>query len=313
MRRVHAAPVPRRERWGTLAADPSFAPARGRPARSRRGVARSRSPFSLPTADAQAAHVELAGVRLAFEDRTVFEGLDVGFERGRVSVVMGSSGGGKSTLLRLVAGLQRPDTGSVRVADEEVTTLGEIGLSRMRHRLGMQFQNGALLDSMTVFENVSLPLREHGRGDRDAIAARVARTLEAVGLHDVEALLPRELSGGMLRRVAFARAIVMEPEILLCDEPFSGLDPPNVSRIESLLVDLNRRLGLTVLVTSHHVASSLRMADRLVLLREGRATGGTPRELAASEDSAIRDFMGADGAAYLASAAPDVVASERGR
>ena len=126
------------------------------------------------------------------------------------------------------------------------------------------------------------------------------RTLESVGLEGVDTLLPGELSGGMLRRAAFARAIVMEPEILLCDEPFSGLDPPNVARIEHLLVDLKKRLGLTILVTSHHMASSLRMADRIVLLRAGRAVVGAPEALAASDDSEIRAFMGEDGAAYLA-------------
>jgi len=270
---------------------------------SRATPARSGSPGPLITPEVHDPHVELRGVGVAFDERRVFDGLDVAFERGRIAVVMGSSGGGKSTLLRLVGGLQRPDTGSVRVAGEEVTALGELGLARMRRRLGMQFQNGALLDSMNVFENVALPLREHGRGSAAEIAGRVRETLASVGLHDVEPLLPRELSGGMLRRVAFARAIVMEPEILLADEPFSGLDPPNVSRIEHLLVDLNRRLGLTVLVTSHHLASSLRLADRIVLLRDHRALVGTPRELAQSADSEIRAFMGADGAAYLAAAA----------
>ncbi len=252
--------------------------------------------------DEQDAHVELTGVRVAFGDRAVFDGLDVAFERGRVSVIMGSSGCGKSTLLRLIGGLQRPDAGEVRVVDEQIDGLGEIGLGRVRRRLGMQFQNGALLDSMTVFDNIALPLREHGRGGAAEIAERVRATLDSVGLDEVETLLPGELSGGMLRRVAFARAIVMEPEILLADEPFSGLDPPNVSRIESLLVDLNRRLGLTVLVTSHHLASSLRLADRIVLLRDLKALVGTPRELAGSADSAIREFMGADGAAYLLAA-----------
>jgi phospholipid/cholesterol/gamma-HCH transport system ATP-binding protein len=254
----------------------------------------------LTTPTGQRVHVELSGVRVAFAERPVFDGLDVAFERGRVSVIMGSSGCGKSTLLRLIGGLQRPDAGEVDVVGERVDRLGEIGLAHMRRRLGMQFQNGALLDSMTVFENIALPLREHGRGSAREIADRVSATLASVGLRDVEGLLPRELSGGMLRRVAFARAIVMEPEILLCDEPFSGLDPPNVSRIESLLLDLNQRLGLTVLVTSHHMASSLRLADYIVLIRDQKALVGTPHELASSPDSAIRDFMGADGAAYLA-------------
>jgi len=164
----------------------------------------------------------------------------------------------------------------------------------------MLFQNGALLDSMTVLENVGLPLREHTRQGPREIAERVSRVLAAVGLEDVETLLPRELSGGMLRRVAFARAIVMEPEILLCDEPFSGLDPLNVTRIEALLVRLNRELGLTVVVTSHHMASSLRMADQMILLRDHGCVAGTPAALAGGGDEGVIEFLGEDGAAYLA-------------
>ena len=124
--------------------------------------------------------------------------------------------------------------------------------------------------------------------------------LESVGLEDVESLLPRELSGGMLRRVAFGRAIVMEPEILLCDEPFSGLDPLNVTRIEELIMQLNRDLGLTVVVTSHHMASSLRMADQMILLRDGGCIAGTPEDLADHADERVKEFLGEDGRAYLA-------------
>ncbi len=164
----------------------------------------------------------------------------------------------------------------------------------------MLFQNGALLDSMTVLENVGLPLREHTDASEVSIRARIAEVLAAVGLEDVESLLPRELSGGMLRRVAFARAIVREPEILLCDEPFSGLDPLNVTRIEELLMQLNRDLGLTIVVTSHHMASSLRMADQMILLRDGGCAAGTPEEFAGSDDSKITEFLGEDGRSFLA-------------
>jgi phospholipid/cholesterol/gamma-HCH transport system ATP-binding protein len=249
---------------------------------------------------AEGAHVELRGVELAFGSRRVFNGLSCGFPSGQISVIMGSSGCGKSTILRLIGGLIQPDAGEVCVGPDAVHALGEIGLAQMRRRLGMLFQNGALLDSMSIFENVALPLREHARMSAQEIEHEVHRGLSAVGLEDVDDLLPGELSGGMLRRAAFARAIVMEPEILLCDEPFSGLDPPNVTRIENLLVDLNKRLGLTILVTSHHMASSLRMGDRIVLLREGGAVAGKPAELAGSEDSEIRSFIGEDGQAFLA-------------
>lgn len=220
--------------------------------------------------------------------------------RGGIHLLLGGSGTGKSTLLRMIGGLQQPDAGEVRVAGQRLSGLRERELGEIRKGIGMLFQNGALLDSMSVLENVGLPLREHTRQGPREIAERVSRVLAAVGLEDVETLLPRELSGGMLRRVAFARAIVMEPEILLCDEPFSGLDPLNVTRIEALLVRLNRELGLTVVVTSHHMASSLRMADQMILLRDHGCVAGTPAALAGGGDEGVIEFLGEDGAAYLA-------------
>jgi phospholipid/cholesterol/gamma-HCH transport system ATP-binding protein len=209
---------------------------------------------------AEAAHVELRGVALAFGRRSVFDDLSCEFPKGRISVIMGGSGMGKSTILRLIGGLQAPDRGSVRVAGEEIVGLGNLGLTRVRRRLGMLFQNGALLDSMTIFDNLALPLLEHSGLPAAEIGDRVHERLRAVGLHDIDELLPGELSGGMLRRAAFARAIVMAPEILLCDEPFSGLDPPNVSRIEALLLHLNRDLGLTLIAWPSSSCSCRRAA-----------------------------------------------------
>jgi phospholipid/cholesterol/gamma-HCH transport system ATP-binding protein len=239
-------------------------------------------------------------VRLAFGVRRVFDSLSCSFAKGGVHLLLGGSGSGKSTLLRMIGGLQRPDSGEIFVAGENLATLNERELGQIRKGIGMLFQNGALLDSMTVLENVGLPLREHTKLARTQIQERVGRVLLSVGLEGVESLLPRELSGGMLRRVAFARAIVMEPEILLCDEPFSGLDPLNVTRIEDLLVKLNRDLGLTVVVTSHHMASSLRMADQMILLRKGTCVAGTPEQLASHADADVIEFLGEDGRAYLA-------------
>jgi phospholipid/cholesterol/gamma-HCH transport system ATP-binding protein len=249
--------------------------------------------------DSAASHVAFDSIDLSYGTRDVFHDLACEMRERSVTVLMGQSGSGKSTLLRMIGGLQRPDSGSVRVAGNELGDLDESGLATVRRRLGMLFQNGALLDSMTIFDNVALPLREHSDLAETQIALEVRDRLDAVGLDDVENLLPGELSGGMLRRAALARAIIEDPEILLCDEPFSGLDPPNVERIEALLTRLNRERGLTVIVTSHHMASSLRMGHRLVLLRNYGAISGTPRELATSEDSEILDFLGADGAAYL--------------
>jgi phospholipid/cholesterol/gamma-HCH transport system ATP-binding protein len=238
--------------------------------------------------------VRFDGVHLERGERRVFDGLSCGFVRAQITVVLGGSGAGKTTLLRLIGGLTRPDSGSVYVADEDVTRLSERQLFRTRSRIGMLFQGGALLDSMTIFENVALPLREHTQLSEHDIAAEVARRLEAVGLPDTGRLYPRELSGGMSRRAALARAIVKDPEIVLCDEPFSGLDPINVRRIESLLIDLNRRLGLTMIITSHHLASSLRMADRIVFLVDGQSIAGSPEDLLRSNDRRVREFLSAD-------------------
>jgi phospholipid/cholesterol/gamma-HCH transport system ATP-binding protein len=242
-------------------------------------------------------HISLDGVELKLGDRRVFGGLSCGFGRGQLSVVLGGSGSGKSTLLRLVGGLVRPQAGAVRVAGQDVARLGERDLFAVRERIGMLFQGGALLDSMTIFDNVALPLREHTQLSEAEIAAEVARRLTAVGLRETGSLYPRQLSGGMARRAALARAIVTDPEIVLCDEPFSGLDPINVRRIEALLVDLKNRLGLTLLVTSHHLASTLRMADRVVFLVDGGAVAGTPADLLRSEDPRLVEFLHAEDAA----------------
>ena len=243
-----------------------------------------------------ASYVELQSVRLSFGDREVFRDLSCSFPKARISVLMGGSGSGKSTVLRMIGGLQRPDGGSIRVSGQEIVGLGESGQRDARRHLGMLFQAGALLDSMTVFDNVALPLLEHRQMDEREVAEAVRERLAAVGLDGVEQLLPGELSGGMLRRVALARAIIMDPEIVLCDEPFSGLDPPNVNRIEDLFSELCRTRGLTLIVTSHHMASSLRMGDQIVLLRDRGALAGTPQSLATSGDPEIAEFLGADGA-----------------
>jgi len=252
----------------------------------------------LPVSDAR--FIEIENVRLSFGHRGVFDLLNCCFRKTGTHLLLGGSGTGKSTMLRMIGGLQRPDSGEVRVAGHTLASKTEAELGEIRKGIGMLFQNGALLDSMTVLENVSLPLREHTKQSYESIRNRVARVLESVGLEDVEPLFPRALSGGMLRRVAFARAIVMEPEILLCDEPFSGLDPLNVTRIEELLMRLNRDLGLTIVVTSHHMASSLRMADQMILLRDGGCVTGTPEDLADHADEDIKEFLGEDGRAYLA-------------
>ncbi len=253
-----------------------------------------------PTPGAAGAdvHVVLENVDMAFGEREVFRGLSCAFAARKVSVILGGSGSGKSTVLRLIGGLVRPQGGRIFVAGEDITRLSERQLYGVRKKLGMMFQGGALLDSLTIYENLAFPLREHTSLDERAIAAAVDRRLDAVGLTDVDGLLPNQLSGGMLRRAALARAIMLDPVILLCDEPFSGLDPVSVKRIESLLVQINQRLGITILLVSHHIASTMRMADRVVLLlpsgdqnRGTTAVTGSPAELRRSSDPRVVAFL----------------------
>ena len=243
----------------------------------------------------ESPHVELSHVRMAFGTREVLRDLSCRFPRDRISVILGGSGSGKSTLLRTVGGLVRPQSGSVLVDGEDITKLSESELYRVRKKLGMMFQQGALLDSLTVFDNLAFPLREHTRLDRQAIADAVHVCVEAVGLQNVDGLLPGQLSGGMVKRVALARAIIGEPVILLCDEPFSGLDPISARRIESLLIDINKNRGVTLIVVSHSIPSTMRMADHVVVLLSDGVVEGSPADLQKSTDPRIIAFL-SDGA-----------------
>jgi phospholipid/cholesterol/gamma-HCH transport system ATP-binding protein len=263
-------------------------------------------------ADHDTADVEFSHVRMAFDGREVFRDLTCSFPHGKVSVILGGSGSGKSTVLRLIGGLVRPQGGCIRVAGEDVTRLSETGMYAVREKLGMLFQGGALLDSLTVFDNLAFPLREHTRLSEAEIAAEVHRRLEAVGLAGVDDLLPGQLSGGMTKRAALARAIMLNPSIVLCDEPFSGLDPVSVKRIEAMLVRLNRQLGLTLIVVSHHIDSTLRMGDRVLLLLPDGAVEGTPAELHGSDDPRVAAFVREEAEDALALAEASIEAAHGG-
>jgi phospholipid/cholesterol/gamma-HCH transport system ATP-binding protein len=239
-------------------------------------------------------HILLDGVRMAFGERPVFERLSCGFPRAKISVILGGSGSGKSTALRLIAGLVRPQAGRVLVDGNDVTRLSERRLYGVRQKIGMMFQGGALLDSMTVFDNLALPLREHTWMSEAEIAREVHARLESVGLADVDDLLPGQLSGGMTKRAALARAIIRNPVILLCDEPFSGLDPISTRRIESLLEGINDRNGMTIVAVSHHIPSTMRMAERVLVLLPDSAVAGTPSDLQCSRDPRIASFLQED-------------------
>jgi phospholipid/cholesterol/gamma-HCH transport system ATP-binding protein len=249
--------------------------------------------------------VEARDLHFARGERRIFAGLGCAFPRGKISVVAAASGGGKTTLLRMIACLLRPDRGSL-VADGhlDLTTLRGDDLARYRRRVGMLFQFGALLDTLSLYDNVALPLREHSALDEEAIRAEVRRVFDAVGLEGVDHLLPGELSGGMVKRAGLARALIERPELLLCDEPFSGLDPPTVRRIEELLVAVNARFGATLIVTSHHPQSTLRIADHLVLIDEGGAVEGEPHALVRQDERVAAFFLEALPGAEAGSAAP---------
>jgi phospholipid/cholesterol/gamma-HCH transport system ATP-binding protein len=231
---------------------------------------------------------------MAFGRRVVFEALTCGFPRGKISVILGGSGSGKSTILRLIGGLVRPRSGAIIVDGQDVVGLSERRLYEVRRKLGMMFQGGALLDSLTVADNLAFPLREHTRLAEAEIAAQVQSRLDAVGMSNVGDLLPGQLSGGMLKRAALARAIIRKPSILLCDEPFSGLDPASTKRIEHLLVGMNHDSGVTMLVVSHHIASTMRMADRVLLLLPHGAVEGRPQDLRAHADPRVTAFLNED-------------------
>jgi phospholipid/cholesterol/gamma-HCH transport system ATP-binding protein len=237
------------------------------------------------------AHVIFDRVHMAFGGRRVFEGLSCAFPRGKITVILGGSGSGKSTVLRLIGGLVRAQAGAIVVDGEDVTRLSERAMYKVRSKLGMMFQGGALLDSMTVFDNLAFPLREHARLSETEIAAEVHERLTAVGLSNVDTLLPGQLSGGMVKRVALARAIMMKPVILLCDEPFSGLDPISTRRIEALLEQINRNFAITAVVVSHHIASTMRMADHVLVLLPDGAIEGSPADLRGSTDPRIVSFL----------------------
>ncbi|MFZ1904262.1 MAG: ATP-binding cassette domain-containing protein [Steroidobacteraceae bacterium] len=236
--------------------------------------------------------VEVRDVDFALGGRPIFSGLDLTVRRGRITAVMGPSGTGKTTLLKLITAQVFADRGRMLVFGQDLATLGGAGVYALRRRMGMLFQNGALLTDLDVFENVAFPVREHTDLPEPLIRRLVLTKLQAVGLRGAAALMPAELSGGMARRVALARAIVMDPEILLYDEPFVGLDPISLGFILRLIKHMNSALGITSVVVSHDVNELASIADDSYLLSSGRVVAaGTPAELRASSSVAVRQFM----------------------
>jgi phospholipid/cholesterol/gamma-HCH transport system ATP-binding protein len=235
--------------------------------------------------------IRLEQVSKAFDGKTVLDHLDLEIAEGDSVVVLGGSGTGKSVLLKHMIGLLRPDSGRVVVDGVDLSTLDERAITSFRRRFGMAFQEGALFDSMTVWENVAFPLRRAGR-PRDRIDARVAECLEMVHLEGAERKMPAELSGGMRRRVGFARAIALEPEILLFDEPTTGLDPVIKSVIDELILELQQNLRTTAVTITHDLGSAFRIADRVALLFRGRIVAyAPPDEFRALDDARVQQFI----------------------
>lgn len=241
-----------------------------------------------------ASLISFRNVKKRFGPKVVYEGLDLDVEHGQVLTIVGGSGVGKSVMLKMLIGLLTPDEGSILFDGQEVTKMGERELSGVRRRIAMLFQAGALFDSMSVFENVAYGLEEHFRKvmKRDEIRERVAWALSLVGLPGIEEMRPSDLSGGMRKRVALARAIAVKPEVLLYDEPTTGLDPVNTARVNHLIMGLQRTIDITSIVVTHDMKSVFTISDRVAMVQGGRIIAqGTTEEFRACRDRRVADFV----------------------
>lgn len=247
-----------------------------------------------PNGGSRNVHVEVRGVSKSFDGTPVLRSMDLSVNRGEITVIIGGSGAGKTTLLRLMIGLDKPTTGQILVDGEDIAPLGDSDMNRVRRKFGMVFQYAALLDSMSVLDNVAFPLREHRSLSEREIRQRVVGKLAELGLEGVGDRFPNQLSGGMRKRVGLARALMLDPEIVVYDEPTSGLDPFTTELVDRMIVDTRQRLGITSVVISHDMASALRIADRIHLLADGRlVVSGTPDELASGKSELASRFLSA--------------------
>ena len=236
---------------------------------------------------------EVRGVRKAFGRHVVLDGLDFDIFEGEVVTIIGESGSGKSILLKALMGLIEIDAGTIRVDDEVISGASQEEWMRIRRRIGMLFQESALFDSLSVYENVAYALREQTDMPEEEIARRVAETLTLVGLSGIEEMWPADLSGGMRKRVALARAVAVRPATVFYDEPAEGLDPINVTRVNRLLLGLQESLNVTSVVVTHNLKAAFRISDRLVLIHDGKVVAtGAPESFLDSQDPIVREFIG---------------------
>jgi phospholipid/cholesterol/gamma-HCH transport system ATP-binding protein len=241
------------------------------------------------------AIIELRDVHIAFEGQEVLRGIDLSVLTGEILTIMGGSGSGKSVLLRLIAGLIKPDRGEIYIDGTNTVPLDEDEMLSFRRRMGVVFQQAALFDSMSVADNIAYPLREHAMLDEDAIQMRVAELLEVVGLPGIQGKFPAELSGGMRKRIGIARALALKPAIVLYDEPTSGLDPGNAKLISQLIVQVAQAFGTTSIVVSHDLFWSLKISTRVALIYGGKLIAvGTPAEIQASPIPEVQAFLVGD-------------------
>lgn len=236
--------------------------------------------------------VELNDVHFSHGERSIYEGLSLTVPKGKIVAVMGPSGIGKTTLLRLIGGQLKPTAGSIKVAEKEVPELSRKALYDLRKRMSMLFQSGALFTDMSVYDNVAFPLREHSQLSEELIRSIVIMKLEAVGLRGARDLMPAELSGGMSRRAALARAIALDPELIMYDEPFAGQDPISMGVIVRLIKSLNDSLGLTSIVVTHDVDEVLSIADYAYIIADKRVVAeGEPEQLLNDDTAIVRQFL----------------------
>jgi len=237
--------------------------------------------------------IEFQHVQKAFDSNVVYTDLCLQIHKGETITIIGGSGTGKSVMLKLLLGLIDTDSGNIFFDDQDVTQMNRETLIKTRGRFGMLFQGGALFDSMTVYENVAYPLREHFPDyDEDKVAKIVQEKLEVIGLPEVAEIMPADLSGGMKKRVALARAIATDPEVILYDEPTTGLDPTNTNRINELIISLQKRFDVTSIVVTHDMASAFKVSDRLALLYNKKIEFvGTKEEIDGSTNEVVRKFI----------------------